>query len=311
VEDPASAEDLVPDRCFEQVLHGGRFHVGAFGSVIVAVLAGIENAGKSLEGGVGDLGEDGGLPAGLVPQDLQVERVEHDGAGYYYGQARAAAHEADDDTMCAMVLANWSQLATWAGDPRLGVEHALGAVAWGQRAGSRILVSYGCDVGARAYAAVVRRSARGERRADHGQPMHSLEQAYHELDQAPDSDPGTGLAYFYDQGQYLATRTWCLLELGDPHRALATASQSLASADPAFVRNVALTRLALAGAYAQMGEPGNACEQITQAADLAGRNNSPRLIRVLTGSRQQLSPWDTSPDVASLDERLRTLGLTA
>lgn len=236
---------------------------------------------------------------------------DYDGAGYYYGQARAAAHEADDDTMCAMVLANWSQLATWAGDPRLGVEHALGAVAWGQRAGSRILVSYGCDVGARAYAAVVRRSARGERRADHGQPMHSLEQAYHELDQAPDSDPGTGLAYFYDQGQYLATRTWCLLELGDPHRALATASQSLASADPAFVRNVALTRLALAGAYAQMGEPGNACEQITQAADLAGRNNSPRLIRVLTGSRQQLSPWDTSPDVASLDERLRTLGLTA
>ncbi len=52
------------------------------------------------------------------------------GAAYYYGQARAAAHEADDDAMCAMVLANWSQLATWAGDPRLGVEHALGAVAW-------------------------------------------------------------------------------------------------------------------------------------------------------------------------------------
>jgi hypothetical protein len=83
VEDPASAEDLVPDRCFEQVLHGGRFHVGAFGSVIVAVLAGIENAGKSVEGGVGDLGEDGGLPAGLVPQDLQVERVEQ--AGFEVG----------------------------------------------------------------------------------------------------------------------------------------------------------------------------------------------------------------------------------
>jgi hypothetical protein len=88
---------------------------------------------------------------------------DYTGAGYYYGQARAAAHEADDDAMCAMVLANWSQLANWAGDPRLGVEHALGAVAWGQRAGSKILVSYGCDVGARAYAAVVRRSARGDR----------------------------------------------------------------------------------------------------------------------------------------------------
>ena len=233
------------------------------------------------------------------------------GAAWYYGQARSAAHEADDDAMCAMVLANWSQLATWAGDPRLGVEHALGAVAWGQRAGSKILVSYGCDVGARAYAAVVRRSARGERHADHAQAMRSLEQAHHELGKAPDGDRGAGLAYFYDQGQYLATRTGCLLELGDPQRALATAGQSLAAADPAFVRNVALTRLAMAGAYARLGEPGRACEQIAEAAGLAGRNSSPRLVRELTGTRRQLSPWNASPDVARLDEHLRGLGLTA
>ena len=129
----------------------------------------------------------------------------------------------------------------------------------------------------------------------------------HELGQAPDGDPGAGLAYFYDQGQYLATRTWCLLELGDPQLALATAGQSLAAADPAFVRNVALTRLAQARAYAQMGEPGKACEQIADAADLACQNNSPRLIRVLAQARQQLSPWATTPDVAGLDERLRVL----
>ena len=265
-------------------------------------------------------GASGGLHARLLSLLANICRFtgwvlynlnDYAGAGYYYGQARAAAHEADDDAMCAMVLANWSQLATWAGDPRLGVEHALGAVAWGQRAGSKILVSYGCDVGARAYAAVVRRSARGERRTDHAQAMHSLEQAYTELDQAPDGDPGAGLAYFYDQGQYLATRTRCLLELGDPQLALATAGQSLTAADPAFVRNVALTRLAQASAYAQMGEPGKACEQIGDAADLACQNNSPRLIRALTGTRQQLSPWDTTPDVAGLDERLRVLGITA
>jgi len=141
--------------------------------------------------------------------------------------------------------------------------------------------------------------------------MHSLEQAYHELDQAPDGDRGAGLAYFYDQGQYLATRSWCLLELGDPQLALATAGQSLTAADPAFVRNVALTRLAQASAYAQMGEPGKACEQIADAADLACQNNSPRLIRVLAQTRQQLSPWDTTPDVAGLDERLHVLAITA
>ena len=213
--------------------------------------------------------------------------------------------------MCAMVLANWSQLATWAGDPRLGVEHALGAVAWGQRAGSKILVSYGCDVGARAYAAVVRRSARGERHADHAQAMRSLEQARDELVTAPDGDRGGGLAYFYDQGQYLATRTWCLLELGAPQQALAAARQSLAAADPAFVRNVALTQLAMASALAQLGEPGGACEQIAAAADLASCNSSPRLVRVLGAARQQLRPWAATPGVAGLDERLRSLGLTA
>jgi len=90
-------------------------------------------------------GASGGVHARLLPLLANICRFtgwvlynlnDYDGAGYYYGQARAAAHEADDDAMCAMVLANWSQLATWAGDPRLGVEHALGAVAWGQRAGS-------------------------------------------------------------------------------------------------------------------------------------------------------------------------------
>jgi len=72
-----------------------------------------------------------------------------------------------------------------------------------------------------------------------------------------------------------------------------------------------LTRLAQARAFAQMGEPGKACEQIGDAAGLACRNNSPRLIRVLAETRQQLSPWDTTAAVAGLDERLHALGLTA
>ena len=46
------------------------------GSVIVSVPAGVQDAGEGFEGGVGDLGEDGDLLAGLVPQDLQVERLE-------------------------------------------------------------------------------------------------------------------------------------------------------------------------------------------------------------------------------------------
>jgi hypothetical protein len=50
-----------------------------FASVIVAVLTRVENCGQGLQGGVGDLGVDGGLAAGLVPQDLDVEGVQQPG----------------------------------------------------------------------------------------------------------------------------------------------------------------------------------------------------------------------------------------
>ncbi|MGO9102830.1 MAG: hypothetical protein ACLP9Y_26645, partial [Mycobacterium sp.] len=65
-----------PDRGLEQMLHGSGVAGIGVGSVIVAVPAGVQDAGEGFEGGVGDLGEHGGLTAGLVPQDLRVEGLE-------------------------------------------------------------------------------------------------------------------------------------------------------------------------------------------------------------------------------------------
>lgn len=233
------------------------------------------------------------------------------GAEYYYAQARSAAHEADDDALCSMVLANWSQLATWMGDPRLGVEHALGAVAWGQRAGSRLLVSYACDVGARAYAAVVRRSARGDRQADHARCMHTLDQAHRELSEVADGDPGAPLVYFYNDGLYLGTRTTCLLDLDDPEPALSLVEQSLAVVDPSFVRNVAITHVFAARAHIQMLDVDAACAQVAEAAALTRHNSSLRLISAISAVRQGLTPWNGSSAVAGLDEQLRAYQISA
>ena len=44
--------------------------------VMVAVLGGVEDGLDGLEGAFGDLGVDGGLAAGLVPQDGEVEGLE-------------------------------------------------------------------------------------------------------------------------------------------------------------------------------------------------------------------------------------------
>jgi hypothetical protein len=136
-------------------------------------------------------------------------------------------------------------------------------------------------------------------------------QARHELAEAPDGDPGAPLAYFHSDGQCLATRTRCLLDLDDPRAALAAAQQSLASTDPSFVRNVALTRLAVADAHAQTGALDAACEQISEAASLARHNSSPRLIRAIADSRSSLRPADGCESVAVLDEQLHSLGLSA
>jgi transcriptional regulator with XRE-family HTH domain len=226
------------------------------------------------------------------------------GAEHFYGQARAAAHEADDDALCSMVLANWSHLATWAGDPRLGVEHALGAAAWAQRAGSPMLLSYACDVGARAYAAVIRKSSRGNRTSDHAHVMTSLDQAWRELSGATADDPGAGLVYFYGNGMHLSTRTDCLLALGDPEPALALARQSLAVLPVQFPRNIALTRVHSAHAHLQMGHVDAACADLAVAATLTRGNTSARLAAVITGTRKELVPWNGSRPVAQLDEHL-------
>ncbi|MET8155243.1 hypothetical protein ABZT47_02640 [Sphaerisporangium sp. NPDC005289] len=233
------------------------------------------------------------------------------GADRHYARARDAAHQADDDAMCSMVLANWSQLATWRGDPRLGVEHALGAFAWGQRAGSRLLTAYACDVGARAHAAVVRRSARGERRKDHTRCLRSLDQAQRELHGAAADDPGARLVTFFGQGQYLSTKAGCLLDTGDPSQALQVAATAASGIDPAFVRNAAYLRLKTAQAHMDLRDIDVACEHLAEAARLAGRNTSPRLVRSVVETREKLSPWHRTRSVAALDERLHAVRLIA
>jgi hypothetical protein len=227
------------------------------------------------------------------------------GAGHYYGMARSAAHEASDYATCSMVLANWSYLATWAGDPHLGVEHSLGAIAWGQRAGSPLLVAYGYDVGARAYSQVVARSGNGH--ADRRQCRASLDQAQQELSAVQGDDPGMSLAYFYNSAAHVSSRAGCLLSLGEPEPALALAQQALAGTGPAHVRAMAFAQVRAAQAHLQASDIDAACADLTDAVTLAAGNSSARLTGMITGTRQSLTPWQGSRAVTALDQHMRDL----
>lgn len=229
------------------------------------------------------------------------------GAEHYQAHARAAAHQAGDDAVCSHVLASWSHLATWRGDPRLGLEYALAAQRWSRGTGEPLLAAYAYGLEARAHAALVRRTgANGGR--DHLDCLRALDRSRSALGKASDGVESTRV-YFYSEATYLGARARCLLALNKPAAALELAMTSLPSLNPALVRDAAYTHLYAARAHVQLRNIEEACEEIGKAAALARRNTSPRLTRSILRDREALDPWIRTRAVADLDDRLHALGL--
>lgn len=230
-----------------------------------------------------------------------------DGAEHYQAQARAAAHQAGDDAVCSHVMASWSHLATWRGNPRLGLEYALAAQRWSRGTGDPLLAAYAHGVEARAHAALAGRTGSNGGR-DHLDCLRALDRSRSALSRADDG-AGSTRVYFYSEATYLGARARCLLALNRPAAALELATASLASLDPSFIRDVAYTHLYAVRAHARLRNIEEACEEIAKAAALARRNTSPRLTRSILRDREALDPWSGTRAVADLDERLHALGL--
>ncbi|HEX5299061.1 MAG TPA: hypothetical protein VFW50_18925 [Streptosporangiaceae bacterium] len=81
-----------------------------FAGVIASFLGGFEEGGEGAQGGVGDLGVDGGLAGGLVPQDLDVERGERPGR-----MSPARGSSSSRDVSAAWAAA--SVAGSWAAQP--------------------------------------------------------------------------------------------------------------------------------------------------------------------------------------------------
>ncbi len=227
-----------------------------------------------------------------------------EGAARYYELARSAAHEADDDLLTSFALCTWSHLATWSGDPRLGVEHALGAMAWASRAGSNLLGAYADDVSARAYAALIRRSDGTASIREQSECRAALDRARCHLSAAGADDSASQLLYFYGPGQLLVREAECLLELHAERESTQAALDALRALNPEFTRNIAFCRLALAEARAREGELHEAGRELKSAAELAVRNMSLRLRQSIAATRARVSPG-TGCEFSEVDEFLR------
>lgn len=119
-------------------------------------------------------------------------------AQHYYDDARGVTHDAQNVELVTYILCAMSQLATWQGKPRVGLDHAVAATERADQAHSPLARAYAADVTARAYAA-------------DNQPdkcRETLGQEYAALQAAPADEPRASWWYFYDESLLLGYRRY-------------------------------------------------------------------------------------------------------
>jgi tetratricopeptide (TPR) repeat protein len=137
--------------------------------------------------------------------------------------------------------------------------------------------------------------------------MVKLERAHDSLVSAGQVSVESPL-YFYNEGYLISHRSECLLRLGKPQDAAASASAGLMLYDKSFVDGYAVCTLHLGNARLQAGEIDEATRIISGAASLAAQTHSARLVKELRIIRGRMQPWEDTQAVRELDERLAGVG---
>jgi hypothetical protein len=227
---------------------------------------------------------------------LSFDLKQFDHAGYYYEDARALAHEAENTGLGAFVLCEMSHLATWQGKPRIGIDHAVAAGQWADRTGDLRLRVFTADVAARAYAADGQRDA----------CLTALDTAHTVLTMADDHT--SSLCPNYDEALHISFRGECHLKLGEADHAVSYAQQSLETLDRSRAREVAMTIVDLSEAYVLCTEIDEAARLLGDAGEIAAGHSSVRLIERLVQAWAGMQAWADTAAVRGLDERLGACG---
>lgn len=221
-------------------------------------------------------------------------------AQYYYDDARTAAHDAENVELVTYILCTMSQLSTWQGKPRVGIDHAVAAQTWASQTGSHAARAYAFDVAARAFAAA----------GNESKARAALEQERTAAaDLGASGEPVASWWYFYDESFYWAIRSECSLALNSPADALYAATTALPLLDLANVRDYTHTLTRKAKAHVQQGDIHEASQVVAEAARITTVNRSPRLDQIIREVRTSLAPWQRTKSVRRLDEALRAYGV--
>jgi transcriptional regulator with XRE-family HTH domain len=218
-------------------------------------------------------------------------------AKYYCDQARVAAHDAGNIELGIYALSEMSYFASWQGKALAGIDLAASAESLLNKTDDPLMRLGVAQRAATAYA------TDGQYRAC----MVQLERAHDSLVSAGEVSVESPL-YFYNEGYLISHRSECLLRLGKPQDAAASASAGLRLYDKSFVDGYTVCTLHLGNARLQVGEIDEATRIISGAASLAAQTHSARLVKELRITRGRMQPWEDTQAVRELDERLVGVG---
>ncbi|MDQ3760857.1 MAG: hypothetical protein M3460_03925 [Actinomycetota bacterium] len=118
-------------------------------------------------------------------------------------------------------------------------------------------------------------------------------------------------AYCYHEGLLVSERSGCLLRLERPQEAAANARAVLALFDQSYVGSRASCALFLGDALLKSGEIDEAARIVGEAAGLAARTHSARLVKELRTTRARMQPWQNIEAIKALDGQLAAYGLVS
>jgi transcriptional regulator with XRE-family HTH domain len=229
-----------------------------------------------------------------------LELNDFDSAWGYYGQARAAAHDAGNTELGIYALCEMSYAASLHGKAHTGIDLAAAAQSLTGRTDDPLLRVAAADKAARAY-------------ATDGQYAACMVECERAQDSLSSAGPvsAESPAYWCNEGLLACDRSDYLVRLGKPAKAAATASTALALFDKSFVGSLGYCTLFLGNAHLQSGEIDEAARVLGDAAGLAVQTRSARLVKELRTTRARMQPWQGSQAVSALDGQLVACGFAS
>jgi len=219
-------------------------------------------------------------------------------ARYYYGQARAAAHEAGNTELSIYALCSMSYATSSQGKAHAGIDLAAAAQSLASKTDDPLLRVCAAERAGTAYAVD----------GQYKPCLTEFNKAQEGMLSAKDA-PADSPAYYYHEGLLASHQSECLLLLEKPKEAAVSASTGLTVFNKSYVDGYALCTLHLGNAYLQAGEIDEAAWVIGNAANLAAQNRQARLVKELRTSRAWMQPWQGTRAIRELDERLAGCGV--